>query len=212
MLDDGAQAGIAGLVLAGGLSSRFGGGDKPLRLLGGKTLLAHVIERLAPQVRQMALSANGDPERFSAFGLPVLADEGTPASKGPLAGILAGLGWARRQTGCIHVLTVAGDTPFIPSNLSTRLAGVADDADRHIVVAASGGRRHPVVALWPVAVEDDLRLFLSQSETFSINAFLRGQATTEVEFSLDDGVDPFFNVNTPSDLIEAEELVRRLRP
>src|SRR5690606_15033107 len=114
--------GIACLVLAGGRATRFGGGDKPLRLLAGKTMLAHVLDRLGPQVGPIAISANGDPARFAEYGLPVLADDGAGGQAGPLAGILSGMAWATADTGCAMLLTVAGDTPFFPDDLAARLA------------------------------------------------------------------------------------------
>ena len=141
---------IAGLVLAGGRATRLGGGDKPLRLLGGRPMLARVLERLLPQVEQIAISANGDPARFAAFGLPVLPDDGPAGRAGPLAGILSGLQWARREAAFEKLLTVAGDTPFFPTDLAARLNAASAGHPDRIAVAASGGRRHPVFALWPV--------------------------------------------------------------
>ena len=205
---------IAGVVLAGGRATRLGGGDKPLRLLGGRPMLACVLERLSPQVGLVALSANGDPARFATFGLPVLPDGGAEGQAGPLAGILSGLQWARRETDRTRLLTVAGDTPFFPVDLAVRLsAASADDPDR-IAVAASGGRRHPVFALWPVSLEEDLKRFLAESATFSVTSFLDMHDAATVDFPMlrieGEEADPFFNVNTPQDLAEAEEMVRRL--
>jgi molybdopterin-guanine dinucleotide biosynthesis protein A len=204
---------IAGLVLAGGRATRLGGGDKPLRLLGGRPMLKRVFERLLPQVRQAALSANGDPARFATFGLPVLPDGGAESQAGPLAGILSGLRWARRNTDSTRLLTVAGDTPFFPTDLAARLSAAADHPDR-IAVAASGGRRHPVFALWAVSLEEDLKRFLAESATFSVTSFLDMHDAATVDFPMlriaGEEADPFFNVNTPQDLAEAEEMVRRL--
>jgi molybdopterin-guanine dinucleotide biosynthesis protein A len=143
---------ISGVVLAGGRATRLGGGDKPLRPLGGRPMLARILERLKPQVGNIALSANGDPARFAGYGLPVLADEEPAGQAGPLAGILSGMVWAKTQ-GSRQMLTVAGDTPFFPLDLAARLAEARAGHADHIAVALSGGRRHPVFALWPVSLE-----------------------------------------------------------
>jgi molybdenum cofactor guanylyltransferase len=206
-----ATAGIAGLVLAGGRATRLGGGDKPLRSLGGKPMLAHVLERLTPQVGPAAISANGDPARFAEFGLPVLADDGKPA--GPLSGILSGMVWAK-AAGCEKMLTVAGDTPFFPHDLAARLKPAI--GGNGIAVAASGGRRHPVFALWPVSLEADLGDFLARGATFSVAAFMERHQTASVDFPIGNAggksPDPFFNVNTPEDLAQAEAIVRSEKP
>jgi molybdopterin-guanine dinucleotide biosynthesis protein A len=210
-----AAAGIAGIVLAGGRATRLGGGDKPLRPLGGRPMLAHILERLEPQVRPLAISANGDPTRLAEYGLPVLADDGPGGQAGPLAGILSGMRWAKVE-GDKKMLTVAGDTPFFPLDLAARLSqAVAGRAD-HVAVAASGGRRHPVFALWPVSLEADLSEFLAESATFSVSAFLEKHETVSVDFPMASAagktIDPFFNVNTPEDLAEAEAVMRGEKP
>ena len=147
----------AGVVLAGGLARRMGGGDKPLREIAGKTILARVIARLAPQCECLVLSANGDPERFASFGLPVIAD-GAKDYPGPLAGILAALDWAaaNRPTAA-WIVSAPGDCPFLPRDLVVRLreAVIAEDAE--LAVAASQGQSHPVIGLWNVALRDALR-------------------------------------------------------
>jgi molybdenum cofactor guanylyltransferase len=137
---------IAGIILAGGLSRRMGGGDKTLLALGGRPLLGHVVARLAPQVGSLVLSANGDPTRFAAVGLPILADT-VEGYAGPLAGILTGLEWAAANTACKSLVTAAGDTPFLPANLVERLAEAAAKQPGSIAVASSGGRRQPTFAL-----------------------------------------------------------------
>jgi molybdopterin-guanine dinucleotide biosynthesis protein A len=206
---------IAGIVLAGGRATRLGGGDKPLRPLGGRPMLAHILERLGPQVGVVAISANGDPARFAEYGLPVLADDGPSGQAGPLSGILSGMAWAK-QEGSSKVLTVAGDTPFFPRDLAARLAGAVAGKPDHIAVAASGGHRHPVFALWPVGLEGDLSDFLTKSATFSVAAFLERHETVSVDFPIaaigGKKVDPFFNVNTPEDLAQAEAIVRGEKP
>ena len=203
----------AGLVLAGGLATRLGGGDKTLRLLGGRHMLSHVIDRLAPQVGPTAISANGDPARFAAFGLPVLPDHAPAGQAGPLAGILSGLEWTRRETSCKRMLTVAGDTPFFPDDLAARLNAAAAGHPDRIAVASSRLRRHPVFALWPVSLEEDLRRFLSEGASFSVASFLDRNDVATVDFPIRQmggaEFDPFFNVNTPDDLAEAEEIHRK---
>jgi molybdenum cofactor guanylyltransferase len=205
----------AAVVLAGGRATRLGGGDKPLRPLAGKPMLAHILERLKPQVAAIAISANGDPARFAEYGLPVLADEGPGAQAGPLAGILSGMAWAKSE-GCNKVLTIAGDTPFFPVDLAARLAAAVAVHDNHIAVAASDRRRHPVFALWPVSLEADLNEFLAGSATLSVSAFLDRHETVSVEFPMlsiaGKTIDPFFNVNTPEDLSEAGAIVQGENP
>lgn len=206
-----AAAGIAGLVLAGGKATRLGGGDKPLREIGGRPMLEHVIERLRAQADPLAISANGDPARFARYGLPVIGDEGPGGQAGPLAGILSGTTWAK-SSGRKRLLSVAGDTPFFPADLATRLVDATAERPDHVAVAASGGRRHPVFALWPVGLESELREFLAQSTTFSVAAFLERHGTISVDFPIAevDGrtMDPFFNVNTPEDLEEAQAIMQ----
>jgi molybdopterin-guanine dinucleotide biosynthesis protein A len=206
---------IAAIVLAGGRATRLGGGDKPLRILGGKPMLAHILDRLEPQVEAIAISANGDPARFAEYGLPVLADERHWAQAGPLAGVLSGMTWAKAE-GLSRVLTVAGDTPFFPLDLTARLSkAVAGHADR-VAVAASGGRRHPVFAMWPISLEADLREFLAESATYSVAAFLERHETIGVDFPMSSvagkKLDPFLNVNTPEDLAEADAAMRGENP
>ncbi|MEM1302830.1 MAG: molybdenum cofactor guanylyltransferase MobA, partial [Pseudomonadota bacterium] len=152
-----------GVILAGGLARRMGGGDKGLLTLGGQSLLQHVIDRLEPQVADIALNANGDPDRFGGYGLPVIADETTDFA-GPLAGVLTGMVWGAAQ-GADHIVTVAADTPFFPCDLVPRLQ-LALDGDAQIALAATpdpkrGMARHPTFGIWPTALADDLRAALA---------------------------------------------------
>lgn len=189
-----------GVILAGGLARRMGGGDKPLRQLAGKPILAHVIERIGPQVSQLILNANGDLARFATWMLPVVPDP-LPDFPGPLAGVLAGMRWAAEHTPeAADVVTVPGDTPFLPRDLVERL--VAGRERKAIACAASGGRVHPVVGLWPVRFADDLAQALG-SGTRKILAWAEGHGLAEVEFTTAP-VDPFLNVNNPEDLAIAE--------
>ena len=184
------------MILAGGLARRMGGGDKALRLVGGRTVLQHLLGRLIPQVGEVIVNANGDPDRFAP--LPVVADT-MPGNPGPLAGVLAGMDWAAAHGPAMrHILTVPGDAPFIPHDLASRL----QQAGQGIACAASGGRTHPVVALWPVALQGELRRFLEAGER-KVGKFTA--AASVVEWPAEP-VDPFYNVNTPEDLAEANRL------
>lgn len=195
---------IAGIVLAGGLARRMGGGDKGLRLLGGRTLLDWVIERARPQVVALALNANGDPSRFAALGLEIVADP-IAGFAGPLAGVLAGLDWAAETDGTVtHVASFASDAPFFPRDLVARLAAaLADGAD--LACAASDGQAHPVFGLWPVALRQDLRHALEEEGIRKVDQWTARHRLAQVAFPVA-GVDPFFNANRPEDLAAAERL------
>jgi molybdopterin-guanine dinucleotide biosynthesis protein A len=204
-----------GVILAGGLGKRMGGGDKPLLELGGKPMLARVIERLAPQVERIILNANGDPARFAAYGLPVVPDT-VPGFAGPLAGILAGMRWSKANLPDARFLvSVAADTPFFPPNLVVRLSEGCGNDERTIALAASTAGTHPVFGLWPVALADDLETFLQRGEGGKILTFADRHLRLNVPFDdivLPDGtaVDPFFNVNTPEDAARAEDIAAAL--
>jgi molybdopterin-guanine dinucleotide biosynthesis protein A len=203
----------AGLVLAGGTSRRMGGADKALALLGGRPLVAHALDRLRPQARAVAISSNASPAAFAALAAPVLADPDEARLSGPLSGILSGLIWADRVAGCGHLLTAAVDTPLFPRDLGARLTAAAEGHAGRIAVARSGGRWHPVFALWPVAMAEALRNHLRERDDFSVMRFLDGRDFVGVEFDLGpDGSDPFFNVNTPGDLVASEAMIKGSRP
>ena len=187
------------LILAGGSASRMGGGDKPLLRLGGQALLVWLKAALAPLTT--AISANGDPERFAALGVPVLSD-GPFTGQGPLAGILAGLDWAD-GLGADFLLTVPGDTPFIPGGLATGLAPAP-------ACAASLGRVHHGVALWPVTVRVALRSLLSRPGPRGIHHFAATIGMRRVDFPAGKW-DPFLNINTPEELTMARILLGRSR-
>jgi molybdopterin-guanine dinucleotide biosynthesis protein A len=198
---------VAGIILAGGLSRRMGGGDKALRLLGEKPLLQHVIDRLWPQVSAVAINANGDPARYLEFGLPVIADA-TPDRPGPLAGVLAGMDWAAAQLPeAKQIVTVACDTPFFPADLVDRFFEARKDRAPSIVLAESGGQLHPVFGLWDVALRDDLEAALADGTrkvldwTSRHRTFTASFGPVQVGFAI---VDPFFNANTPEELAQAE--------
>ncbi|CAN7300574.1 molybdenum cofactor guanylyltransferase MobA [Bosea sp. LjRoot90] len=194
-----------GLLLAGGLARRMGGGDKPLRTIAGRTILAHVIERLGPQCDGLLLNANGDPTRFADYGLPVVADS-VPDFAGPLAGILAGLDWlAVNRPGAEWLVSVAADTPFIPRDLVARLHAARAAANVLLACAASGGWTHPVIGLWPVALREELRHALTVEDERKIDRWTARHGVVSVEWPVAP-VDPFFNANRPDDLAEAERL------
>ncbi|MDX8483135.1 molybdenum cofactor guanylyltransferase MobA [Mesorhizobium sp. VK24D] len=206
---------IAGIILAGGQSRRMGGGDKPLLSLGKARLIDHVAARLRPQVATLALNANGDPARFAGTNLPVLADT-VPGYAGPLAGVLTGLEWAATNTSCRSLVTAAGDTPFFPGDLVERLAAAAHERPGAIAVASSDGRWHPTFALWPLGIGNALRHFLVEEDNRRVSAFMERHGFVEVEFPMIEAegqrIDPFFNINTPDDLAEAERVSQSLRP
>ena len=211
-----AHADITGILLAGGQSRRMGGGDKGLLKLAGKTMLQHVIDRMAGQVprqvQSLAINANGDANRFTEYGLPVFPD--TMADHpGPLAGILAGMQWARENTKeCQWIATVSTDAPFLPSNLIEKLHEAASANPGAIAIASSEGHVHPVIGLWPVRHADDLHEALL-SGVRKVLAWTDRHGTVPVDFPLEkigeDGIDPFFNANTPEELEVARQLLAR---
>lgn len=199
------RARTACVILAGGQSRRMGGGDKTLLELAGRPILATILDRLRPQVGPLAINANGDPERFEAFGLPVLPDL-IDGYVGPLAGIVTALDWAKRNHPDVtHVLTAPADAPFLPDDLAERL-GMAIDGGADIACAASGGWTHPPIAIWPVRLLDALRHAVTVEEMRKIDAWTARYRTEQVEWSTTP-FDPFFNVNRPEDLDEARRLL-----
>ncbi len=197
-----------GVILAGGLARRMGGGDKGRLTLGGSTILTHVVDRLSPQVDDLALNANGDPERFADLGLPVIADT-IEGFAGPLAGVLAGLDWAAAQD-ADHIVTAAADTPFLPPDLVPQLLAAAQNQATPIALAATpdpkrGIARHPTFGLWPVALRDDLQAALKDGQRKVVLWADKHGAATAVFPA--EPFDPFFNVNTPEDLARANALV-----
>lgn len=192
---------VAAVILAGGRGLRMGGCDKPLLALNEEPLLAHLIRSLIPQCTALALSANGDPSRFAPWDIPVLPD--TMHDCGPLAGVLAGLQWARTQN-CDTLLTVPGDTPFIPPTLASALLPAP-------AVAVSGGREHPLVATWPTACLEQLQDWLAQPPSphrLRVRFFAKTLGVREVPFA-DQTPDPFFNINTPEDYAAACRMIEK---
>ena len=202
------KSNILGLVLAGGQARRMGGGDKCLLPLGDRPLLQHAIDRAGPQVSELVLSANGDPGRFAAFGLEVLADV-IEDFAGPLAGVLTGMEWAARHRPHITwMASFASDTPYFPKSLVADLASAMSAQEAMLAGAASAGRDHPVFGLWPVALRHDLRRALSEEGIHKVAAWTERYTLARVVYN-DDPVDPFFNINRPEDITVASRYLNR---
>ncbi len=194
-----------GVLLAGGLARRMGGGDKTLRTIGGTTILARVIGALEPQCVGLVLNANGDPARLAEFNLPVVADD-LPGFKGPLAGVLAGLDWiAARRPEIAFAVSAPTDTPFLPGDLVARLQGARAENDAEIACASSGGGIHPVIALWPVGIRKALRHALVEEDLRKIDRFTARYRLAYADWPVEP-FDPFFNANEPGDLAQAESI------
>ncbi|MDY0882540.1 molybdenum cofactor guanylyltransferase MobA [Dongia soli] len=194
-----------GILLAGGLARRLGGGDKGLLEIGGRSILERTIACLMPQLDSLVLNANGDPARFAAFGIPVASDRiaGFP---GPLAGLLTGMEWAaERYPLCRWVLTAPTDCPFLPADLVARLAEASDERTE-VAMARSSGRQHPVVGLWRIDLREKLRAALVEEGLRKVGDWTDRCKSIVVDFETTP-CDPFFNVNTPEDLALAERLI-----
>jgi molybdopterin-guanine dinucleotide biosynthesis protein A len=194
-----------GLILAGGLARRMGGGDKPRTSIGGQTILSRVLERMTPQCTRLILNANGDLARFADAGLPVIPDD-VPDFAGPLAGILAGLDWAAANVPDVeYVASVPGDCPFLPHDLVAGLHQARIDSGQPLACARSGEWRHPVIGVWPVALRADLRHALVGEDLRKIELWTARHGVALADWPAEP-VDPFFNVNTPEDAAAAERL------
>jgi molybdopterin-guanine dinucleotide biosynthesis protein A len=196
-----------GVLLAGGLARRMGGGDKPMRTIGGRTILDRVIARLKPQCDGLILNANGDPARFAAFGLPVIADT-VQDFPGPLAGILAALDWtAVNRPDVAWILSAAADCPFLPRDLVARLQQAQIAQGAQLAVAASAGQTHPVIGLWSVSLREELRHALVVEDIRKIDRWTARYKLATVTWPAEP-LDPFFNANTMDDIAEAERLAK----
>jgi molybdenum cofactor guanylyltransferase len=194
-----------GLVLAGGLARRMGGGDKARLRIGNSTILQRVLARVGPQCTRVFINANGDPTRFADTGLPVVADS-VPDFAGPLAGILAGLDWAAANApACEWLLSVPGDCPFLPADLAVRLHRARTNAGTPLACARSGEWRHPVVGLWSVSLREDLRHALLEENLRKIEQWTERHGVAIADWPTEP-IDPFFNVNTPEDAARAEAI------
>jgi molybdenum cofactor guanylyltransferase len=194
-----------GVLLAGGLARRMGGGDKPMRQIAGRTILDRVIARLTPQCDALILNANGDPARFASFGLPVIADT-VKNFPGPLAGVLAALDWAAtNRPGVEFMLSAAADCPFLPRDLVARLHRARAEQNAQLAVAASAGQSHPVIGLWSVALREELRHALVVEDMRKIDRWTARYRLATVTWPAEP-LDPFFNANTMDDIAAAERL------
>lgn len=203
MSDD--QPSTVGVLLAGGLARRMGGGDKPMRTIGGQPILERVIARVASQCDELILNANGDPVRFASFGLPVVADT-IEGFAGPLAGVLTALDWTARQKPEIQwVLSAATDCPFLPRDLASRLHQARLDQDAQLAFAASGEQIHHAVGLWSVSLRDELHHALTVEGVRQISSWTARYKSAVASWPTEP-VDPFFNANTIEDIAEAEQL------
>lgn len=189
---------IFGVILAGGQARRMGGADKAMLMLNGQPLIRHVWDRLSPQVETLAISANGDPDRFARFRCPVLPDDG---SLGPLSGVLSALNWADRA-GADAVVSTPVDAPFLPGDLVPQLLLAGDG---RLAIATAAGRDHPVFALWPVTLAEDLARFLDSGAKAKVTAFTEAHHAARASFP---DATAFLNLNTPEDLAHAEALIR----
>ncbi len=202
------QPRTVGLVLAGGLARRMGGGDKALIRIGGEAILDRVLAVLRGSCAPIILNANGDPARFARYGLPVIADS-VPDFAGPLAGILAGLDWAAAHApGAEWVVSVPGDCPFLPPDLVNRLHATRAGVGTPLACARSGEWRHPVVGLWRVDLRDDLRQALTVEDLRKIEIWTARHGVAIASWP-DQPIDPFFNVNTPDDVATADRVAKQ---
>ena len=199
---------MIGILLAGGLATRMGGGDKGLRAIDGRTIMDRLVATMRLQCDGLVISANGDAERFSAHGLPVVPDD-LPGNPGPLAGILAGVDWvASHHPGCAFAVSAPTDTPFLPADFVGRLQDVRADDRALIVCARSAGATHPVASLWSVSLRHDLRRALADEGLRKVGAFLARHPVAYADWPAHP-FDPFFNANTPDDLLAAEAIAKR---
>jgi molybdopterin-guanine dinucleotide biosynthesis protein A len=197
---------VCGLLLAGGQSRRMGGGDKCLRMLGGQTVLARILDAVRPQVGSLVLNANGDPARFSDYDVPVAADV-VDGFAGPLAGVLTGLEWALANAPeCQWVASFACDAPFAPRDLVSRFVAAVAEEGTDMACAASGGRDQPVFGLWPVRLAGELRAAVIDEDMRKVDLWTARYRLSRVDWPIEP-VDPFFNVNRPDDLAVAEALL-----
>ena len=207
-----AKAPVTGVVLAGGQSRRMGGGDKGLLELAGKPMLRHVIDRLVPQVATTIINANGDPQRFAAFALPVVADT-VEGFVGPLAGVLAGMRWSTSNVPAARwIVTAPGDAPLLPRDLVERMMEAVAQREDTIALAQSGGEMHPVIGLWPIALMQDLEEQLKAGVRKVLHWTDRHGAVA-VAFPCTRfcglSIDPFYNANTPQELGELRAMLRK---
>jgi len=197
---------VFGILLAGGLARRMGGGDKGLKTILGQSILSRIAAIIKPQCAGLLVNANGEAERFADFGVPIVPDD-VPGFAGPLAGILAGLDWiAAHRTECTYAISIPTDTPFLPADLVTRLEKARVQAGAEIACATSGGWTHHVIALWPVTLRHDLRHALVDEDIRKIGRVIQRFKMAYADWPVEP-YDPFFNANEPQDIATAEKIL-----
>ncbi len=200
---------VLGVILAGGQSRRFGGGDKFIKELNGEALVDRVVERVRPQTEQMIISSNSETPHLTKFGLPIVADT-IHGFAGPLAGILTGMEWTRQHYPDIEwIVSFPSDAPFVPLDCVSKMLEQAQMDNAEIVCASSAGRTHPVCALWRIDLADNLRQAMEEEEMRKIDLWTARHRLSALEFS-DQPFDPFFNINRPEDLEQAEVILAGL--
>ena len=197
---------IGCVILAGGLARRMGGVSKPLQRLNGETMIAHILERIRPQVSEIVINANHDQDAYACYSLPIIPDP-VEGYAGPLAGILAGMDWiAEKRPDIEYLLSVSGDSPFLPQDLVERLIKPIVESDAELTVASRNGRTQPVIGLWDWRLRDDLRRCLTEEKIFKVDRWTARFNIQTVSFDAEEN-DPFFNVNTIDDLKQAEKIL-----
>lgn len=197
-----------GVILAGGQSRRMGGRDKAVMEIFGEPMIAHVARRLAGQCKTVVISANGDASRFDFLNMPVVSD-GFSGHRGPLAGILAALDWMTEACPAAQWLaSIAVDTPFFPGDFVAKLHEERRKKSSLLAMASSGGRKHPVDALWIATLRSDLRNTLSSGDIGKVGSWMAHHDAAVASWSTDP-FDPFMNINTPDELEAARALQER---
>ena len=208
----GSGSGIVGLILAGGKSRRMGSqGPKCLTDLDGKTLLRRVIDRANSQCSALVINANESRDLMEGYGLPIISDT-VDGFAGPLAGVLAGMEWARKnREDCTHLVSFPCDSPFFPRNLVDELKSTLNSSKKALACAACKGQSHPVFGIWSLKLEDQLREALTTRGVRKVDEWTGEIGIVEKAFRAPGGIDPFFNINTPEDLAVAERMVKKLK-
>ena len=210
---------LVGVVLAGGEGRRMGEGvRKPLRLLGGKPMVAHVVERLRPQVMDLVVVANDPDPAFARLKVAVIADppdiqraaQREGRRLGPLAGILAGMEWSlKHHPHAGWILTAPADVPFLPLDLTVRLCGHMHVPEPDVLVVRHGRHREPSLGVWSVKLAKDLRRAILEEGIRRVGQFAERHIAAELVWPGDPA--PFMNVNTPEELSDAEARLARAR-
>ena len=210
---------LVGVVLAGGEGRRMGAGvPKPLRLLGGQTMVAHVVERLRPQVMDLVVVANDPDPAYRPLKVAVIADppdiqeaaQREGRRLGPLAGILAGMEWSiANHPHSGWILTAPADVPFLPLDLTVRLCGEMHVPEPDVLMVRHGSRREHSLAVWSVKLAADLRRAVLEEGMRRVEGFAHRHRVAELAWP--GGGEPFLNINTPEELSAAEARLARAR-